>query len=91
MNKKELVQEISKRTGLSVSNSEKALTGLTRVIQEELIKGGKIQIVGFGTYEVREHSQRTGRNPRTGETQIVPAKKVPAFKPGKSLKNLVNQ
>lgn len=91
MNKKELVQAISSRTGLSVLNSEKALTGLTRVVQEELIKGGKIQLVGFGTYEVKERPQRTGRNPRTGEPQIVPAKKVPVFKPGKTLKDMVNQ
>lgn len=91
MNKKELVQAISSRTGLSVLNSEKALTGLTRVVQEELIKGEKIQLVGFGTYEVKERPQRTGRNPRTGAPQIVPTKKVPVFKPGKTLKDMVNQ
>ena len=91
MNKKELVMEITKRTGLPVSNSEKALTGMIRVVQEELAKGGKIQLVGFGTYEVKERQQRIGRDPRTGEPKVVPAKKVPVFKPGKSLKDMVNQ
>ncbi len=91
MDKKGLTQEIAKRTGLSESDSQKALKGLMSVIQETLAKGDKIQLVGFGTYEVKERSERVGRNPQTGETKMIPAKKVPVFKAGKHLKDMVNQ
>ncbi len=90
MNKAELVAAIAEKTELSKKDSEKALKAFTDVVSEELAKGEKIQLVGFGTFEVAERAAREGRNPRNGETMTIPASKAPKFKAGKALKDLVN-
>ena len=91
MNKTELVAEIAEKTELSKKEAEKALKAFTDVIAEELAKGEKIQLVGFGTFEVSERAAREGRNPMTGETIQIAASKTPKFKPGKALKEQVNR
>ncbi len=90
MNKTELVAAIAEKTGLSKKDSEKALKAFTEVVSEELKKGEKIQLVGFGTFEVVDRPAREGRNPRTGETMPISASKAPKFKAGKALKDAVN-
>lgn len=90
MNKAELVAEMADRAGISKSDTEKALNAFTDVVTEELKKGGKIQLVGFGTFEVTERAARTGTNPRTKEKVEISACKVAKFKPGKALKDAVN-
>ena len=91
MNKAELVAAIAEKTDLSKKDSEKALKAFIDVVTEELTKGEKIQLVGFGTFEVAERSAREGRNPQTGETMSIPASKAPKFKAGKALKDAVNK
>lgn len=90
MNKTELVSAMAEKAGLSKKDAEAALKAFTDVVAEELKKGEKIQLVGFGTFEVSERSARTGRNPQTGEEMKIPASKSPKFKAGKALKDLVN-
>ena len=90
MNKTELVAAIAEKTELSRKDAEKALKAFTDVVAEELKKGEKIQLVGFGTFEVSERAAREGRNPQSGETIVIPASKAPKFKAGKALKDLVN-
>ncbi len=90
MNKAELVAAIAEKTELSKKDSEKALKAFIDVVTEELKKGEKIQLVGFGTFEVVERAAREGRNPQTGETMNIPASKAPKFKAGKQLKDEVN-
>ena len=90
MNKAELVDAIAEKTELSKKDSEKALKAFTEVVADELAKGGKIQLVGFGTFEVAERAAREGRNPRNGETMSIPASKAPKFKAGNALKDSVN-
>ena len=90
MNKTELVAAIADKTELSKKDSEKALKAFIDVVGEELKKGEKIQLVGFGTFEVSERPAREGRNPRTGETMTIAATKTPKFKVGKALKAMVN-
>ena len=90
LNKNELVTAISERTALKRTDSEKALKAFVDVVTETLIKGEKIQLVGFGTFEVFERSARQGRNPLTGETIIISASRIPKFKAGKALKAQVN-
>lgn len=89
MNKPELVNAIAEKTGLNKKDSERAVNALVESISEALAKGEKVSLVGFGTFEVRTRQARTGRNPRTGQTLTIPAAKVPAFKPGKQLRELV--
>lgn len=91
MNKTELVAAISEKTELTKKDSEKALKALIDVVAEELKKGEKVQLVGFGTFEVAERAAREGRNPQTGETMTIAASKAPKFKAGKALKDLVNE
>ncbi len=91
MNKTELVDAIAKKTELSKKDAEKALKAFTDVVAEELAKGEKIQLVGFGTFEVAERPAREGRNPRTGEPMPIAASKAPKFKAGKALKDTVNK
>ena len=91
MNKTELVEAIAKKSGLSKKDSEAALNAFTDTVGKTLKKGDKIQLVGFGTFEVTKRSARTGRNPQTGATIKIPASKAPKFKPGKALKDLVNK
>ncbi|MDE5966806.1 MAG: HU family DNA-binding protein [Lachnospiraceae bacterium] len=90
MNKTELVAAIAEKTELSKKDAEKAVKAFTDVVAEELKKGEKIQLVGFGTFEVAERPARQGRNPRTGENMPIPASKAPKFKAGKALKDMVN-
>ena len=80
-----------KKTELSKKDAEKALKAFTDVVAEELKKGEKIQLVGFGTFEVSERAAREGRNPRSGEVMHIAASKAPKFKAGKALKDIVNE
>ena len=91
MNKTELVAAISEKTELTKKDSEKALKALIDVVAEELKKGEKVQLVGFGTFEVSERAARTGKNPQTGKAMKIPASYAPKFKAGKALKDLVNK
>lgn len=91
MNKTELVAAIADKTELSKKDSEKALKAFIDVVAEELQKGEKIQLVGFGTFEVAERAAREGRNPLTGEKMQISASKAPKFKAGKALKDAVNK
>lgn len=86
MNKTELVAAMAEKTELSKKDAEKALKAFTDVVAEELKKGEKVQLVGFGTFEVAEREAREGRNPRTGETMTIAASKSPKFKAGKALR-----
>ena len=91
MNKAELVAAIAEKAELSKRDSEAALKAFTDIVAEELKKGEKIQLVGFGTFEVAERAAREGRNPLTGETMQIKASKAPKFKAGKALKDAVNE
>lgn len=90
MNKTELVVAIADKAELSRKDSEKALKAFVDVVTDELKKGHKIQLVGFGTFEVSERAAREGRNPQTGKAMKIAASKAPKFKAGKALKDLVN-
>ena len=90
MNKTELVAAMADAAGLSKKDAEKALKAFTDVVAEELKKDGKVQLVGFGTFEVSKRAAREGRNPQTGKTMSIPASKAPKFKAGKALKDAVN-
>ena len=89
MNKTELVTEIAEKADTSKKEAEVVLRAFTDVVTEQLKKGEKIQLVGFGTFEVRERAARKGINPRTGKEISIEATKVPAFKAGKGLKDKV--
>ena len=91
MNKTELVSAIAEKTGLSKKDSEKALAAAVETVTEALKAGDKVQLVGFGTFEVKERPARVGRNPRTGEPTQIAASRQPAFKAGKALKDAVNK
>lgn len=91
MNKNELVEAIALSTEITKTYVDKVVTSLTEVITDELEKGDSVSLKGFGTFEVRSRSERTGRNPRTGETLVIPASKVPAFKVSSALKKAVNK
>ena len=90
MNKAELVAAMAERAELSKKDAEAALAAFTNIVAEELKKGEKIQLVGFGTFEVSERAERTGRNPQSGAEMVIPASKAPKFKAGKALKDMVN-
>lgn len=90
MNKAELVVAIAEKTELSKKDSEKALKAFIDVVTEELKKGEKVQLVGFGTFETSKRAAREGRNPQTGETMKIAASVAPKFKPGKALKDAMN-
>jgi DNA-binding protein HU-beta len=90
MNKAELVAAIAEKTELSKKDSEKALKAFVDVVTEELTKGEKVQLVGFGTFEVANRPARTGRNPQTKEVIPIAASKAPKFKAGKALKDVIN-
>ncbi|MEE1197310.1 MAG: HU family DNA-binding protein [Lachnospiraceae bacterium] len=91
MNKTELVAAIAKETELSKKDAEAAVKAFVDVVANELKKGEKVQLVGFGTFEVSERAAREGRNPQTGETMTIEASKAPKFKAGKALKDIVNE
>ena len=90
MNKTELVAAMAEQTNLSKKDAEAALKAFIDVVSEELKKGEKVQLVGFGTFEVSERAAREGRNPQTGETMEFKASKTPKFKAGKALKDMMN-
>ena len=90
MNKTELIAAIAEKTELSKKDAEKAVKAFTDVVVEELQKGEKIQLVGFGTFEVSERAARTGRNPQTGAEMPIPASKAPKFKAGIAFIDLLN-
>ena len=90
MNKTELVAAMAEKAQLSKKDAEAALKAFTDVVAEELKKGEKIQLVGFGTFEVSERAARTGRNPQTGVEMTIAASKAPRFKAGKALKDSLN-
>ena len=89
MNKTELVKVVAEQAELTQKDAAKAVDALIATISETLAQGEKIQLIGFGTFEVRDRSARKGRNPQTGEEIEIAASKVPAFKPGKELKEAV--
>ena len=90
MNKTELVAAMAEQTQLSKKDAEAALKAFIDVVSEELKKGEKVQLVGFGTFDVSERAAREGRNPQTGETMEIKASKTPKFKAGKALKDMMN-
>ena len=89
MNKTELISAMSENANMTKVDAEKALKAFIDTVTEELKNGGKIQLVGFGTFEVAERAARKGRNPKTSEEIMIPASKSPRFKAGKSLKDIV--
>ena len=91
MNKTELVAAVAEKAALSKKDAEKAVSAVVDAITGALADGEKVQLVGFGTFEVRERAARTGKNPRTGAAIKIAASKVPAFKAGQAFKNSVNK
>ena len=90
MNKTELVAAVAEQADISKKDAEKALKAFVDVVTEEMKKGEKVQLVGFGTFEVSERAAREGRNPQTGKTMKIEACKAPKFKAGKALNDAVN-
>ena len=90
MNKSDLVAAIAEKAEMSKKDAEKALKAFVDVVAEQLKAGDKVQLVGFGTFEVSERAAREGRNPQTGETMTIAACKAPKFKAGKALKDAIN-
>lgn len=91
MNKAELITSMAEKSGLTKKDAEKALKGFMESVEEALVAGEKVQLVGFGTFETKERAERKGRNPKTKEEIIIKASKVPGFKAGKELKESVNK
>ncbi len=91
MNKTELVEAMAKKTEATKKSTEEALNALIEAITEALASGDKVQLVGFGTFEVIKRAARKGRNPQTKEEIKIPASKAPKFKAGKALKDIVNK
>lgn len=91
MNKAELINAAAEKAGLSKKDTEAAVNAAIDAITECLVAGDKVQLVGFGAFEVKERAARIGRNPKTKEEIQIPASKVPTFKPGKALKDVVSQ
>lgn len=91
MNKTEFIAAVAENADISKKDAEKAIKAFADVVTEELKKGEKIQLVGFGTFEVSERAAREGRNPQTGKTMKIAACKAPKFKAGKALKDAVNE
>ena len=90
MNKTELVANVAEKAGLSKKDAEKALGAVIESIEEALVEGDKVQLIGFGTIEVKDRAARTGRNPQTGKEIKIAASRNPVFKAGKALKDAVN-
>ena len=91
MNKTQLIDVVATKTDLTKKDAEKAVNAMTDAIVEALVAGDKVQLIGFGTYEVKERAARDGRNPKTGETIKIAASKAPVFTAGKALKDAVNK
>lgn len=90
MNKTELVAAIADKAGISKKDADAVVAAFTETVTKELKKGGKVQLVGFGTFEVSKRAARTGRNPQTGAEMKIPASKAPKFKAGKAFKDAIN-
>ena len=90
MNKSDLITAIAQHANLTKTDAGRALDGLTKTIEATLKAGDSVALIGFGTFEVKERAERSGRNPQTGEVITIAASKVPSFKAGKSLKDAVN-
>ncbi len=90
MNKSELIDAVSAKSGLTKADTDRAFRAFVESISEALAKGDQVALVGFGTFLVRERQERSGRNPRTGESIKIASAKIPAFKAGKALKDAVN-
>jgi DNA-binding protein HU-beta len=91
LNKTELVSSVAEKAEITKKEAEKVVGAVFASVEEALAKGDKVQLVGFGTFEVKQRAARIGRNPKTGEEINIPATKVPSFKPGKSLKENVGK
>ena len=91
MNKQELISVIAENAGLSKKDAEAALKAFMGAVEGALVKGDKVQLVGFGTFEVAKRAAREGRNPQTGKSMKIAASKAPKFKAGKALKDVVNK
>ncbi len=91
MNKTELISAVADKAGLSKKDSEKAVNAALDAITEALKAGDKVQLIGFGSFEVKERAERIGRNPRTKETIKIPAAKIPQFKAGKAFKDAISE
>ena len=89
MNKTELVKSIAAKAKLKLSDTEKLVNGFIETVSDELKKQGKVTLVGFGTFSVAHRKEKTGVNPKTGQKITIKAKKVPVFRPGKALKEMV--
>ena len=89
MNKTELINAVAETSGLTKKDSEVALNAILDTIQDAMKNGDKVQLVGFGSFEVKERAARTGRNPRTKETVEIPASKAPVFKAGQAFKDAI--
>jgi len=90
LNKTELIGEVAGKAGITKKDAEKVINAFFTTVEEGLKTGDKIQLIGFGTFEVRDRQARKGRNPQTGAEIDIPAAKVPAFKPGKALKDALD-
>ena len=90
MNKTQFVNAVAEKSGLNKKEAEAAVNAMTAVVADALKAGDKVQLVGFGTFEVKARAERNGRNPKTGETIKIAASKTPAFAAGKALKDAVN-
>ena len=90
MNKTQLVQSVAETAEISQTDAKRAVDAVLKTVTSSLAEGEQIALVGFGTFSVRDRAARTGRNPQTGKAIEIPAAKVPAFKPGKALKDAVN-
>ncbi len=91
MNKSEIIAAMAEKTGETKKNTEAALNAFVEVVTDSLVKGEKVQLVGFGSFDVKKRAARKGRNPQTKEEIKIPASKAPTFKAGKALKDLVNK
>lgn len=91
MNKTDLIAAVAEQASISKKDAEKAISAVISSITNAMAEGDKVQLVGFGTFEVRARDARMGKNPRTGEAIKIAASKVPAFKAGKALKDIVNK
>lgn len=90
MNKTNLIENVAEAAGIKKKEAEKAVNAVFASLQAAVADGDKVQIAGFGTFKIKERKERTGRNPRTKETIVVPASKAPAFVPAKAFKDAVN-
>lgn len=91
MKKSEMIEALANETGLTKADAEKMFNATFNLVKEELAKGNKVSIAGFGTFKITERAAREGRNPATGEAMTIKASKAPKFKAGKALKDLINE